>query len=242
MPPDPSRETTLVAAVDDRAGTEASHHFPSARSVWITALAIGAATVPPNPPWVCSIVTATATLGSSAGREPDEPRLGEAGAGRADRGGAGLAGDRDAAELGGGSGALFDHTAHHLRQRLRRGRFHHLVIDAGVDGLDGAPVRVEHLVDEMRLHQRAVVGHRGGHHRHLERRHQQAALADPDPADVLVRAARDVGAPVRSDREARPDLARAGSRAAAWRRSRSASCTRSSSCARRARPPAPTPC
>src|SRR5262249_59745875 len=60
----------LVAAVVDRAGAVACHHFPSARSVWITALAIGAATVPPNPPWVCAIVTATATLGLSAGANP----------------------------------------------------------------------------------------------------------------------------------------------------------------------------
>ena len=31
---------------------------------------MGAATVPPNPPWVRAIVTATATLGLSAGANP----------------------------------------------------------------------------------------------------------------------------------------------------------------------------
>ena len=54
-----------VAAVDDRSGREIGHRYwPSASSVWITDLAIGAATVPPKPPCVRSTVTATATLGS----------------------------------------------------------------------------------------------------------------------------------------------------------------------------------
>ena len=53
----------LVAAVDDGVGVEA---FAHRRRDSITALAIGAATVPPNPPTLRSIVTATATCGSLA--------------------------------------------------------------------------------------------------------------------------------------------------------------------------------
>src|SRR5581483_3354340 len=60
----------LVALVDQGARTEACHHLPSASRVWITVLAIGAATVAPNPPRVCATVTATATFGLLAGAKP----------------------------------------------------------------------------------------------------------------------------------------------------------------------------
>jgi hypothetical protein len=61
----------LVSVVDDRSGREIGHgHCPSDSRVWMTCLAIGAATVPPNPPWLRSTVTATATFGLSTGANP----------------------------------------------------------------------------------------------------------------------------------------------------------------------------
>ena len=61
----------LVSVVDDRSRREIGHgHWPSDSRVFITSRAIGAATVAPKPPSVRSMVTATATLGLSAGAKP----------------------------------------------------------------------------------------------------------------------------------------------------------------------------
>ena len=85
MPPEPSRESDLVAAVDDRVGRETRHHLPSASSVWITSLAIGAATVAPNAALGPRDSHRDRHLRVVGRREADEPRLVEAGAGCADR-------------------------------------------------------------------------------------------------------------------------------------------------------------
>ena len=70
-------------------------------------------------------MTATATFGARAGREGDEPRVGvlrvlRAARGRAQLGGAGLAGDLDAGHGGGRAGPAAHDREHHVAHLARR--------------------------------------------------------------------------------------------------------------------------
>ena len=172
----------LVAAVDHGVRRDARHFSSSC----MTAFAIGAAT---TPPWLCgpctrSIVTATATFGLLTRREADEPRL-------VDRlrdvqlGGARLAGHLDALERGGDAGPLAHDVGHHLPPAVAAlSALMTRSASAGSIRSHRAPVLVDDPVDEVRLHAHAAVGDRRRDRRHLQRRHEQALLADTDAADV----------------------------------------------------------
>ena len=80
----------------------------------MTRCAIGAATRPPvaspRPSWL-STITATATLGASAGAKRDQPGVRVVADGLR---GAGLGADGDAGNLGAGGGAPAGDVDHHL--------------------------------------------------------------------------------------------------------------------------------
>ena len=161
----------------------------------MTSLAIGAATVAPNPPWVWATVTATATLGLSAGAKPMNQ-----GSVRLEP-----VAPIDAvpvlpATLMPPSWADWpvpSSTTLRIIWLISCGHrgLHDLVVYRRVERLHGCAVAVDDLGHEVRRHQLAAVGHRGHHHGHLHRRDEQSALADGDAADVDVAAARRVSGP-----------------------------------------------
>ena len=98
----------------------------------------------------------------------------------------------------------------------------------GLDASDRAPVAVDDRGRRGRLHQRAAVGHGRGDHRHLQRRREQAVLADRHAPDVDAS-----GSSAATNAPARRENTPLGARSLGGqvdrrraRRSRSAPCTR----------------
>ena len=146
----------------------------------MTARAIGAASWLPltsAAPPPSSSTTATATCASvSDGAKDTNQACGLRPV--ALLGGAGLAGHLDAGDLGVGAGAGVDDLGHHLRE-LRGGlRAHGRADLARAGAVDDGQVGCLHLLHEVGRHQDPAVGHRGRHHRHLQRRRPHVELAD----------------------------------------------------------------
>ena len=105
----------------------------------MTCFAIGAASVPPWPPWERSIVTATAIFGDAAGAKPMNQGWLTSWS-RDDLRGAGLAGHVDALQRRRGAGALADDVLHHPRELGGRPLVHDPALALGLDAVGDAPV------------------------------------------------------------------------------------------------------
>ncbi len=200
----------------------------------MTSRAIGAAVAPPVPDWFWS----TTAIASSAGAllvspgEGDEPR--RVRAGDACLACPRLAADRVARDLGGGPRSALDGEPHHGCHGIGRVPAHRLADQCRPLPDQDLPTGPDDPVDGVGLHEPAPDADRAGDHGHLQRRDEHSLLPEGHAPRV------DIGVHLRVVEAAiagtgrSPRARRTGSRAAAARRSRSAS--RSRGCASRRAP------